>query len=414
MTMPTLRDYQMDMVTIGVSELNTPKCVPFILVAATGAGKSLVIAGLARVMKKKTLILQPSKELLIQNYDKMIAFGIEDVAKYSASVGEKNVGQITMATIGSIYKKPELFSDVELVIIDEAHLINSKDTKSRLMIFLSTLGVKRVVGLTATPYRQDTVWLKLPNGMLESSASLKMINRMTRTPFFKKILYKIETQELINRGYLAPIKYFTNSVDWSSLKVNSTGADFTEESIEEFARTKINRIATAVEYSEKEGRCSLTFCANIAQAKAVIHIVESLGITTGFVTGGTPPKERTQLVEDYKSGKIKHMINVGVFTTGFDAPKLDTIIMARPTISLQLWYQIVGRGVRLDPDKPDKVLWVFDLAGVTKRLGRVETIRIKTEDGGFRDEVWSERGRMDGYPLYSFIVEPKPKKKEKK
>lgn len=411
--MPTLRDYQNDALIATISELNKPNVQPFIVQAATGAGKSLMIAAVARVMKKKTLILQPSKELMIQNYDKMIAFGIEDVQKYSASVGEKNIGQMTMATIGSIYKKPELFSDVELIIIDEAHLINSKDTKSRLMMFLSTLGVKRVVGLTATPYRQDTVWLRLPNGMLESSASLKMINRMTRTPFFKKIVYKIETQELIERGYLSPIKYFTENVSWADLKVNSTGADFTEESLEKFASTKIQRIVDAVRFSEKGKRFSLTFCSTISQAEEVSSVLEEeYHIYAPVVTGKTPPIMRTKIVAGFKDGTIKHVINVGVFTTGFDAPKLDTVIMAKPTISLALWYQIVGRGVRLDPDKPDKVLHVYDLAGVTKRLGRVETICIRTETGGFRDEVWSERGRMDGYPLYSFVIEPKPKEKK--
>lgn len=416
MTMPTFRDYQEDALVVTIQELNKPNVQPFLVQAATGAGKSLIIAGVAKIMKQKTLILQPSKELLIQNFDKMIAFGIDDVQKYSASVGEKNIGLMTMATIGSIYQKPELFADVELIIIDEAHLINSKDPKSRLMTFLSTLGVKRVVGLTATPYRQDTVWLKLPNGMLESTASLKMVNRMSKEPFFKKIIYKIETQELIDRGYLSPIKYFTERVGWDKFKVNSTGADFVDdEAFKEFGRSKVQRIVDGVSYTHESADLSLTFCTSIAQAEVVSRILEEEHhIYAPVVTGKTPPIVRSKIVAGFKNGTIKHILNVGVFTTGFDAPKLNTIIMAKPTMSLALWYQIVGRGVRLDPDKPDKVLRVYDLAGVTKRLGRVETIRIVKEEGGFRDEVHSERGRMDGYPLYKFIVEPKPKKKEKK
>lgn len=408
---PTYRDYQVDMIYAGVGELMKPNPQPFLLVAATGAGKSLVIAGLAKSMKKKTLVLQPSKELLIQNYEKMIAFGVEGVTKYSASVKSKEVGKITMATIGSIYKHPELFHDIELVIIDEAHMVNSKGPKSMLMVFLSTLGVKRVVGLTATPYRQDTLYLRLPNGNIESTASLKMVNRMSKTPFFKKIAYKIETPELIERGYLSPIKYFTEKVSWDELKINSTGADFTEDSLQEFARTKITRILDGIRFSERDKRFSLTFCSSIEQAETVSEMLETMyGIYAPVVTGKTKAVIRDKIVSGFKNGTIRHVLNVGVFTTGFDAPKLDTIIMARPTISLALWYQIVGRGVRIDPDRPDKVLWVFDLAGVTKRLGRVETIRIKKEKDGFRDEVWSERGRMDGYPLYSFVFEPKPKK----
>lgn len=81
--------------------------------------------------------------------------------------------------------------------------------------------------------------------------------------------------------------------------------------------------------------------------------------------------------------------------------------MARPTMSLALYYQIIGRGVRLDPNNPNKVLQVYDLAGVVERLGRVETIRVMKEDNGWRDEVYTEVGRMDNIELYSIKIPPK-------
>ena len=106
----------------------------------------------------------------------------------------------------------------------------------------------------------------------------------------------------------------------------------------------------------------------------------------------------------FRKGRTKHILNVGVFTTGFDVPELDCIVMARPTISLTLWQQIVGRGVRMDPKRPDKKLTVYDLAGVSDRLGRVETVRIAKEADGFRDKVISELGDMTEIPLFTFVV----------
>ena len=104
------------------------------------------------------------------------------------------------------------------------------------------------------------------------------------------------------------------------------------------------------------------------------------------------------------------MLNVGVFTTGFDVPELDSIVLARPTMSLALYYQMVGRGVRLDPARPDKVLQVFDLVRIVEKLGRVETIKVVKEvdpDTGkqsWKDEVVSEADTMTMVPLFTFSV----------
>lgn len=406
-----LRDYQLRAVVTAVDHLRGYGH-PFIIQAATGAGKSLIIAEICHQIDEPILILQPSKEILEQNYAKLVSYDpLIDAGIYSASVGRREIRKFTFATIGSIRKIPEQFMHFKYVLIDECHGVNPKKQDAMLTSFLKTIGCKNVCGLTATPYRIDQKWTRLPWGDLESTASLKMINRISRTPFFKKIAYKIETQELIDKGYLVPIKYFYEKADWSQLVINSTGADFKDdENLEKFARSRVNRIAAAIEYSHQNNQRTLVFCQSIAQAETVKELVlEKMGISTEIVTGSTAMKDRERRIADFKDGKFKHLINVGVFTTGFDAPVLDCIVMARPTMSLALWYQIVGRGVRIDPENPTKILQVYDLVGVTERLGRVETIHVKTEHNGYRDEVWSEVGRMDDVELYSFIV---PKKVE--
>jgi DNA repair protein RadD len=227
--------------------------------------------------------------------------------------------------------------------------------------------------------------------------------------FWGKIAYQIETAELIRDGYLCPIQYYSEPTNTDELVVNSTGADFTTESLERFWNDKrLRRIAQAVQFSHENHKRTLIFCSSIKQAKNAQALVEGLGVHAEMVDGKTPKAERERIIEDFKTGKVKHLFNVGVFTTGFDMPVLDCIVLARPTMSLALYYQMVGRGVRLDPETPGKMLHVYDLAGLCERLGRVESIRVTTEPGGFKNMVVSEIDRMDECALFRFLVKKQP------
>ena len=406
----TLRKYQQEASDRAVQALKTYD-KPFIIQMATGAGKSLVIADICHKLDDNVLILQPSKEILEQNYNKLKSYGIDDVSMYSASMNSKEIAKYTYATIGSIYKKPELFQHFKYVIIDECHGVNPKNLEGMYTKFLQAIQCTKVCGLTATPYRNQQKFVWIDDAMYYTT-TLKMVNRI-HPFFFKKIIYKIETLDLIEMGYLCPIEYFVDNVDLSELKVNSTGADFTTESLEKFWNTKrLRRIAQAVEYSDKNNKRTLVFCSSIRQATNAKALLDAMKIKTEVVTGKTPLKERGQIIQQFKDGDIKHLLNVGVFTTGFDMPELDCIVLARPTMSLALYYQMVGRGVRLDPKNGDKSLKVYDLAGVVERMGTIEGIRIRTEVGGFRDEVWSGKRRMDEYALSQWFVKNRPGSKK--
>lgn len=401
----TLRPYQTEAVEEAIKGLTKYK-KPFVIQAATGAGKSLIIAEICHRLDVPILILQPSKEILEQNYQKLLSYDPQiDAGIYSASKGRKEIRKFTFATIGSIYKKPEQFQHFEYVIIDECHGVDPKNLTGMLTTFLKAINVTSVCGLTATPYRIANKFYTDEWGGLFYTGHLKMINRISKTPFFKKISYKIETADLIEQGFLSPIKYFVETVDTSRLKVNSTGRDFTDASMEQFWNDKrLQRIAQAVEYADTNHKKSLVFCSSLRQARNAMELVQSFGVGAAMVSGTTPLKEREAIIEKYKAGEIKHLFNVGVFTTGFDVPELDCIILARTTMSLALYYQMVGRGVRIDPNDPSKILHVYDLSGTVQSLGRVETIRVKREAHGFRDEVWSEQGRMDETPLFNWFV----------
>lgn len=399
------RKYQKEAINSALYNIKNYK-KPFIIQAATGAGKSVIIAGIAKELNEPTLILQPSKEILEQNFNKLLSYGINDVAIYSASMNSKCLDKYVYATIGSIYKKPELFVGYKNVIIDECHLVSPKNITGMYMTFFKNIKCENICGLTATPYRVEQKYIK-EGSELYYTASLKMINRIFPF-FFKKISYKIETKELIDEKYLSPIIYQTTPIDTSSLVVNSTGADFTEESIEKFwSNDKISQIVESIVNIDKKHKRNLVFCSSIRQATNVLNMANALNINIAMVTGTTPSAQRTSIVNDFKSGKIKHILNVGVFTTGFDVPELDSILLARPTMSLGLYYQMIGRGVRLDPSNKNKILYVYDLSGNVKKMGPVENIRIKKEEGGFKDEIWTEFGRVDERPLFKFLTKKK-------
>jgi DNA repair protein RadD len=397
-----LRKYQQDASDAAIKHLKEYG-QPFIVVAATGAGKSLIIADICHRLDEPVLILQPSKEILEQNYSKLKSYGVKDISMYSASMNSKVISKFTYATIGSIYRHPEKFKHFKFVIIDECHQVNPKNLQGMYTQFLKAIDCTNVCGLTATPYRLESKFFK-EGSQLFYTSTLKMINRIYPY-FFKKIVYQIETQDLINQKFLSPIQYYQDEVDLSGLVLNSTGRDFTEESIDTFWNNqRMRKLMTIIEGIDKHCKCNLIFCSSIRQAMRLKDHMDQMGLTADVVTGTTPMKEREATIAKFRLGALKHLINVGVFTTGFDVPELDSIVLARPTMSLALYYQMVGRGVRLDPADPNKKLHVFDLAGVVERMGKVETIRIVKEDDGFRDKVTSERGAMTDVPLFTFKV----------
>ncbi|MCA9325430.1 DEAD/DEAH box helicase family protein, partial [Candidatus Saccharibacteria bacterium] len=290
-----LRPYQQEASNIGVQKLRG-KSKPSIIMAATGAGKSLIIADICHKIDEPILILQPSKEILEQNYAKLISYDpLIDAGIYSASAGRKEIRKFTFATIGSIYKKPELFEHFKYAIVDECHGLNPKKSDGMLTQFFRDIACEHVLGLTATPYRIDQLWTRNNDGSLTSTASLKMINRISRTPFFKSIAYKIESAELIRDGFLSPVQYFTEPSDWSQLRLNTTGADFTADSMEKFAGKRIERIVQGIRYSDGARKRTLTFCSTIGQAENVLKHIEADGIGIAMVTGETPKKKREEL-----------------------------------------------------------------------------------------------------------------------
>lgn len=405
----TLRDYQKEAVSTALNRFENYRS-PFILSLSVAAGKSLIIADICHKLDEPVLILQPSRELILQNYEKLKSYGVDDISMYSASVNSKEIAKYTYATIQSVYKKPELFKHFKYVLCDECDLLNMEQKSSMYHKFFKGLGDIKVCGLTATPYRAKRYATIDKIGNMSYVTEFKLLNRFWPM-FFKEIAYSKDIGELQEEGYVSRAEYFTlEDDDWDLLKINSTGADFTEESLEHFADRKVRQMMEILPTLINHKKV-LFFCSSIRQATMVSNALSSAKITCPLITANTPKKERAQIVEDYKSGKIRFLANVSTLLAGFDVPDIDAIVMMRPTLSIRVLYQSLGRGLRLDPNDPNKVLSVYDLAGVTLRFGRVETLKIGYEDpeavmhGRFSPNILlSEVGRLDNVVLSSFRI----------
>ncbi len=342
----------------------------------TGSGKSLVIANIAKKLDRPTLIFQPSKEILEQNFAKYVSYG-ERATIYSASVGQKKLSDVTFATIGSVIKKPEILRGFEYMIIDECHFVNAKQGMYRDL--LAQLRAK-VLGLTATPYRLVT------DGF--GGSILKFLTR-TRPRVFRDVIYYVQNESLFDSGYLAKLKYkSTNGFDRKHLVLNSTGADFTDMSVQRYYK-KINFRAKVAEETNRliaERKGVLVFTRFVDESKYLVSRIPGSAV----VTGKTPKKEREKILGLFRSGRIKAVCNVGVLTTGFDYPELDAAILARPTRSLALYYQMIGRTIRPAENKSHSL--IVDMCDNFRMFGPVE--KLELVDGGNGKWFISNNGKQ--------------------
>ena len=401
-----LRDYQNKAVETALKQFNVYD-KPFVLVLPTGAGKSLVVADICHKLDQPVLILQPSKEILEQNYNKLLSYGIEDVSIYSASFNTKEISKFTYATIGSIYKKPELFKQFKYVLLDECSGLNPKNLEGMYNQFFKAIECEHICGLTASPYRLVQRYYHDGRDLIYT-AYLQTINRI-HPFFFKKFAYQISIGELMDRGYLCKLDYkFYNDFDISEVKINTTGADFDEKSLERFWNDRrLKKLSDIILEIDKTCKHNLIFCSSIRQAERCKEMLTVYGLSTDIVTSQDNIKDRDRKIIAFRSGEIKHMINVGVLTYGFDFPELDSITLARATISLTLFYQMCGRGMRPHPDKSN--CQIIDITDNVKRMGRIETIKLEKEEGGFRDIVVTEVGEITNKPLFKFKLKDQKK-----
>ena len=370
----TPRDYQTAAIDASLDYLQNPKLKGRhgLVIQPTGAGKSLVIANVATRLDGPCVVFQPSREILQQNLAKLADYGYR-ASVFSASMGRKEIGSITLATIGSVIRHAEAFADVPYVLIDECHLVSSK--AGMYADFVEALNPSvRIIGLTATPFR-------LASNSFGSE--LRFLTR-TRPRIFRDVVHVTQISEVRAGGYWAPIAYReVEAIERTKLKLNSTGAEYSDASVQQHLLEVgfVGRLQVEVERALDEGRKNvLVFTHSINESERLAKVIPG----TAIVTSETPDDERSRIGQDYRRGKIRVVTNVGVYGIGFDYPELECVILGRPSISLALFYQQAGRVVRPHPQKP--LAHIVDMVGLVKQFGRIEDLTVAR--GGSSGEQW--------------------------
>lgn len=380
----TLRPYQQDAIDATIAYFRQ-RTDPAVIVLPTGAGKSLVIAELARLARGRVLVLAHVKELVAQNHAKYQALGLEADIFAAGLQRKESRGKVVFGSVQSVGRNLAHFNGkFSLLIVDECHRIADKE-ESQYQQILTHLRAEnpqiRLLGLTATPYRLGKGWIYQYHyhGMV----------RGDERALFRDCIFELPLRFMIKHGYLTPPERLDMPVvqyDFSRLRAQNDGLFSEAELNRELAQQKRitpHIVSQIVSFAEQR-RGAMIFAATVEHAREITALLP-VG-EAALITADTPGAERDALITRFKDQAFRYLVNVSVLTTGFDAPHVDLIAILRPTESVSLYQQIVGRGLRLAPGKKDCL--ILDYAGNPHDL--------------FVPEVGDARQKSDSQPVQVF------------
>lgn len=391
--MITLRPNQSEPINKAIDFFKEKKPKPSLIVLPTAWGKSILTAFVAKNSDDKLLVLQPTKELLEQNYKKYIALcgdSGSNAGIYSASFGRKEIAQITYATIGSIKNIGSKFKEYGFtkLLIDEAHLY-PREADSMLGKFLKDSGITHVLGITATPVKLQQNYDRDGNTF---SKLVMLTSRSKKGNFFKDIIHVGQVQEMVELGFWSKLAYQSEAFDDSMLVFNSSKSEFTEDSVQR-AYNANNGTGSVIDTlnAHPERKHILVFVPSVQDAISLSERYEQSAV----IYGDMDKRIRDNTIQEFRAGKIRVIFNVRVLSTGFDYTGIDCIVLGISTASIALYYQIIGRATRIDPNKEDAL--IVDLGGNVNRFGRVEDITFE------RGKIWRMFGSggklLSGIPI---------------
>ncbi|QWY83611.1 ATP-dependent RNA-DNA and DNA-DNA helicase protein [Rhizobium phage RHph_X2_26] len=362
---------------------------------AMGAGKSPVMAMIAiRLVKGwpglRVGIVTHVKELIVQNYKELIGMWRGAPAGiYSSSVGRKDRGaQILFGGIQTIWNKVQIIGHLDVILIDECHLIPDEDATQYNQFFKAMRELNpdlKIVGLTATPYR-------LKSGRLDEGD-----DRM-----FDRIIYTYSVADGVRDGYLTPLSSKETEIEVDMGSTSRRKSEYTRKELEaKFNVDEVTQKAVAeiVRRGEASNRRSwMMFCSGVEHALAVRDEIRRYGVTCEAIDGSTPSGERDRIIEAFKNYEIRALTNNSVLTTGFNHKGVDLIAFLRSTMSASLYMQMAGRGTRVlyapgmpldTPEErraaiaagPKPNCLVLDFARLVNTHGPVDDVRVKGSEG---------------------------------
>ena len=369
-----LRDYQQRSIDMLYQWFrNHPNGNPC-LVLPTGSGKSWIVAALCKDAitnwpETRVLMLTHQKELIQQNAEKIrIVWPGAPLGIYSASLRRRDAGEpITFAGIQSVRSKAEMIGWVDLVIIDECHLLNNEQQGGYRSLISNLQDVNpdiRVIGLTATPWR-------LGQGLLTDG----------KDALFSELIEPVTIEELLFKGHLAPLRSKQTQAKLDVSGVKKRGGEFIERDLAAAVDTEMGNREAVQEIINRAGdrKSWLVFCAGVEHAEHICDELRLQGISAECLTGKTPKRQREEMLAAFKAKEIRALTNANILTTGFDAPDTDLVAMLRPTMSPALYVQMAGRGLR--PKSHTDHCLVLDFAENVARHGPIVAVEPPKKKG---------------------------------
>lgn len=317
-----LRDYQQECISI-IDNLNPGS---YLIQMATGLGKTVTFANMNR--KGKMLILSHREELVKQPLKYFTCKrGIEMAGQHATPIDE-----VVSASVQTLTRRLHRFSpnEFDVIVCDEAHHSAARTYRRIFEYFKPRL----LLGFTATPSRGDKVRLD---------------------DIYSDIVFSRDLKWGIKNGYLSDIYCRRVDIGYDLSSVRTSHGDYAPGELDEAMDGTADAIAEA--YQDMAAGATLIFAVSVKQAYEIAKRIQGAVVVTGET------KDRASIIKAFTDGEIPCIVNVMVFTEGTDIPRVETVIIARPTQSDSLYTQMVGRGLRLYPGK--EKLNLIDCVGVT-------------------------------------------------
>lgn len=330
----------------------------------TGAGKTVSFVNIARDVidnGKNVLILVHRVELIRQTYDKCLRHQLQ-VSVIHADFVYKKYCRLQIASVPTLAnrvkgaKSKSLPENIDLIIIDEAHHATANSWRNILEFYPDA----KVLGVTATPVRS--------NG--EGFEDL-----------FDDLVIGVTPKFLIENGYLAKPRIFANPLrfDLSKIKVKSTGDYNERDLVKNYEQSTTYGDLIKTWRDKANNMKTVVFGINIDHVKKIVDAFNEEGIPAVHLSSDFDNVTRNRVINDFKDGKVKILANVNIVTEGFDLPAIEAVMLVRPTKSLSLYLQMVGRGLRPAEGK-DRAI-ILDHADCVAVHGFPEQDRIWTLKG---------------------------------
>lgn len=346
----TLRPYQQDGITRTLAAIGRGKKAP-LMVAPTGCGKMIIAAEVLRRASAKgntALFAVHRREMVQQCSEKLTTMGVQHGLILP---GHKpgNMQRTYVGTVQSYTARQRSGSfdpdNVRVIVIDEAHHATANTYKALREAYPNAV----VVGLTATPTRADGTGLG---------------------NVFDELVQCITYSEALERGYLVRPRYYAPYTP-DLANVSTRAGDYAEDELEQ-EMNQPQLVGDIVQHYARHAadRQGIVFATRVRHSIALAEEFTRAGFSAFHIDGTTPTQERDELMDAFRAGELQVLVNVGVACEGLDVPNVGAVVLARPTKSVSLHMQMVGRALRPAPGKTDTL--VLDHAGNTVRLGPVE------------------------------------------